>query len=480
VIEQVWHALLLQTLMLSGAVVLVRALQASVLRRFGAAAAYLGWLLLPVALLAVALPHPAIDALVIHVDVAGIAPQWAAGPATRVETTPVYVLVAVAAWLAGAAMFAGAMILRQRRFEALIDTDAERLPAGAGPAVLGVWRRRIVLPLDFDNAFDADERRLMLLHEAVHLRRADNAWNLLAAALLVLHWFNPIAWWAWRRLRADQEMSCDAAVLREQAPAALAVYAGALLKVQGVALTPPLATSWQSTHPLVERVRMLQRHRISSARHRAGLRLAALCILVAGFGGYALRAGASARAATPVEQASVMTAVTIEFDKSAATPTRIDTRLLTHVGEKATARYDSDAMKKEMLAPFEIEYTATRLDGGRLQLDTVMRYGHPLATLGSPRLITQDGQAARVELASADGAHAFAITLVPRVLPTPLAVPALPALSAPPASSALPALPPLHASLPTPPSPAALPPLPAVASTGALPAVPPPPVQRAP
>src|ERR1019366_6146319 len=103
---------------------------------------------------------------------------------------------------------------------------------------------RIVLPRDFDSAFDAEERRLMLLHEGVHLRRADNAWNLLATALLVLHWFNPVAWWAWRCLRADQETSCDAAVLRAEAPGALSVYAGALLKVQGVALAPPLATSW--------------------------------------------------------------------------------------------------------------------------------------------------------------------------------------------------------------------------------------------
>ena len=466
--EHLVHALLLQALALSIATLGVLALQATVLRRFGAAAAHVAWLLVPVALLAVALPHPAVDALVVHVDVAALTPAWIASPAPA-AANPAWPSVVVVAWSAGAVLLLALLVRRQRGFEAQLSRTGAvaRLPAGAGPAVMGLWRRRIVLPLDFDSAFDADERRLMLLHEGVHLRRGDNLWNLLAAALLVLHWFNPIAWWAWRRMRADQETSCDAAVLREESPQALPVYVGALLKVQGVALAAPLATSWQSTHPLVERVRMLHLHRTSIARHRAGLRIAALAILLAGIGGYALRAGASAPAVSvSVGEAAVATAVEIEFDKSASHPTKIASRLLTRGGEKATLRYASDAMKKEMLAPFEVEYTATRLDGGRLRLDTVLSYGEPLARLAAPSLITHDGEAARVEVSSADGAHAFAVTFVPSVLPAPAAppVPPAPKTLAPP----LPALPPLAVPLHTSPPPA----LPLVPSTATLPPLP--------
>ncbi len=164
---------------------------------------------------------------------------------------------------------------------------------------------------------------------------------------------------------------------------------------------------------------MLPSHRISPARHRAGLRIAALSILVAGFGGVALHAGASA---PPVVRpdTSVSTAVEIQVDGGA----RIASRLLTRDGQQARASYGDDAMKKTMAAPFEIVYTVTRLDGGSLQIDTTLRQGTPLATLASPRLLTHDGQAARVEVTSADHAHTFVVTFVPKLLAAQAAVPA--------------------------------------------------------
>ena len=471
------HGLLAQTIALSLAVVAVRALQALALRRFGAGAAYLCWLLVPVAMLAAALPHPA-AALVVHVDVPTLAPAWVtAGPVARGAAGQGAALAFAVAWLAGAVSLGALLAMRQRRFEATLTSAgdaAPRLSAGVGPAVLGVLRPRIVLPRDFESAFDARERRLMLLHEQVYLRRRDNLWNLLASALLVLHWFNPVAWWAARGLRADQELACDAAVLRRESPDALAAYAGALLKVQGVALTPPLATTWQSSHPLVERVRMLQHHRLSSARHRAGLRLAALSILVAGVGGYALRAGANA--APPPAQASVMTSFEVQIDSK----DKVAWRLLTHTGQKAMALANEGVAKKALAGPLEIAYTVTRLDGDLLQIDATLRQGEPLATLASPRLITRDGEAARVEVKSADGAHALAVTMLPKLLPPDATSPdGAGDMRQPPHSPPLPAVPPLRADAP--------PPVPAVDAvravrpTDALPPPPnlPPPPQRA-
>ena len=467
-IEQALHVLLIQTLTLAVATGAVRLLQATVVRPFGAAGRYLCWLLVPVAMAAAALPPAAVEALAIHVDVARMAPAWAAAAPATLAAPSTWPAALLAAWAGGALALLSVLVHRQRRFEALLSAsragEAPCLPAGTGPAVLGVWRRRVVLPRDFDSAFDAEERRLMLRHEDVHLRRGDNAWNLLASALLVLHWFNPIAWWAWRRLRADQETSCDAAVLREEPPGALSAYAGALLKVQGVVLAPPFATAWQSTHPLVERVRMLQAHRISPARHRAGLRLAALSIVLAGFGGHALRAGASA---PPASGGSVVrTAVDVRVDSGAP----VHVLLMTHSGETATLREEPDA-RNALAAPLEIAYTVKRLDGDRLQLDATVRQGEPLATIGSPRVVTRDGQAAHVEVKSGDGAHQVAVSFLPRVVRgASAALPPLPPLPAAPATSALPALPAVPAVDP-------LPPLPAPPSAEALPA--PPSLQRA-
>ena len=465
-IEQGLHLLAMQSLTLAVASCTVRALQATLARPYGAGARYVAWLLVPVAMLAVALPHPAVDALAIHVDVARVAPAWigAAVPA-QPQAPSSWPVVVVAAWAAGVLLLAAVLLRRQRGFEALVKPalagGAPCLPAGAGPAVLGVWRRRVVLPQDFDFAFDPEERRLMLRHEGVHLRRADNAWNLLASVLLAIHWFNPIAWWAWRCLRADQETSCDAAVLREESADALAVYAGALLKVQGVVLTPPLATSWRPAHPLVERVRMLQLHRITPARHRAGLRLAVLSILLAGFGGYALQAGASAPGS--LDGSPVRTEIDVRVDAGAP----IHVLLMTRTGETATLREDPDA-RNALAAPLELAYTVTRLKGDRLQLDATVRQGAPLATLGSPRVLTRDGQAANVQVKSSDGAHEIALSFLPRLVSAEMA--ALP----PPPEPPVPVLPPAPAVPPT----DALPPVPAVPSTEELP--PPPPAAPAP
>jgi len=451
VVEAMLHFLLVQTVALSLCVVGVRILQALVARRFGAGAGYLCWLLAPVAMLAVALPHAAHDALVVRVDVTAVAPAWAAATRAPRQSTGTAALLVGATWLAGATLLAILLVRRQSRFEAMVlraDDAPPQLPAGSGPAVLGVLRPCIALPRDFHSAFDGEERRLMLLHEQVHLRRRDNLWNLLANALLVVHWFNPIAWWAARRLRIDQETACDAAVLRHEPLPSLARYAGALLKVQGVVPVPPLAVAWQSTHPLVERVRMLQDHRLSFARHRAGLRLAALSIVLAGVGGYALQADAGA--ASGATGGPVLTAVELQVDDAAP----MASRLLTQPGQQAVMRFEPDASRPGLLAPVELAYTVTRLDGDRLQIDTALRQGEPLAAIGSPRLVVRDGQAATVRVTTSDGAHVVQASFVPRVL-----VVAPPALPQPPAVTA-----------PAPPP---------VPSTDGLPAVPPVPPQRA-
>jgi beta-lactamase regulating signal transducer with metallopeptidase domain len=51
-----------------------------------------------------------------------------------------------------------------------------------------------------------------------------------ALIVLALNWFNPIAWIAFRAFRADQELSCDAAIAAEASPETRCDYARALVK----------------------------------------------------------------------------------------------------------------------------------------------------------------------------------------------------------------------------------------------------------
>ena len=80
------------------------------------------------------------------------------------------------------------------------------------PLALGVLRPTILLPLEAKDWPD-ERRRLVLLHELLHLRRGDIGLSLLAQLARALHWPNPLAWTGVRALRRTSEMACDEAVI---------------------------------------------------------------------------------------------------------------------------------------------------------------------------------------------------------------------------------------------------------------------------
>jgi bla regulator protein blaR1 len=51
-------------------------------------------------------------------------------------------------------------------------------------AVYGLRRPQLLLPSNFLQRYDADQRHIILAHEAVHLQRKDNLWNFAASLLL--------------------------------------------------------------------------------------------------------------------------------------------------------------------------------------------------------------------------------------------------------------------------------------------------------
>ncbi|MBD7968812.1 M56 family metallopeptidase [Paenibacillus gallinarum] len=78
-----------------------------------------------------------------------------------------------------------------------------------GPALIGVIRPRILLPASMEGTFSAKELKYIFLHELVHYKHKDILVNWVMLFLLVVHWFNPVLWYAYRRMREDQELSCD-------------------------------------------------------------------------------------------------------------------------------------------------------------------------------------------------------------------------------------------------------------------------------
>lgn len=138
------------------------------------------------------------------------------------------------AGMSGAAALAllGAAVLlerRRRRWRAMeVDGVPVLLSPDTGPAVVGLFRSRIVLPAWVMDA-DADERALLLEHEREHVRAGDP--RLLALGLLAVAaapW-SPAAWFQLRRLRLAMEVDCDARVLARRAD--VRAYGTLLLEV---------------------------------------------------------------------------------------------------------------------------------------------------------------------------------------------------------------------------------------------------------
>ena len=102
----------------------------------------------------------------------------------------------------------------------------------SSPAVTGVLRPTLLLPADFDHEFTPGEAQLVLKHELMHLKRGDLPLNALMCVLMALHWFNPLLWIAFFRIRTDREAACDAQVLHDAPHGRRIEYGHALLKVE--------------------------------------------------------------------------------------------------------------------------------------------------------------------------------------------------------------------------------------------------------
>ncbi len=99
------------------------------------------------------------------------------------------------------------------------------------PALFGLFRPRILLPLGFEQTFNSEQINYILLHELVHFKRKDLWVNWVARLLATIHWFNPLLWYAYFRMKEDQEMACDARAISRITPEQANDYAYTLIKL---------------------------------------------------------------------------------------------------------------------------------------------------------------------------------------------------------------------------------------------------------
>jgi beta-lactamase regulating signal transducer with metallopeptidase domain len=235
---EVLDAFLRANLVASFAILAVMALRIPARLRFGPELAYRLWAAPPLAAIATIVPlrtgTPGVHALT-HLAPTSLAPGL------------------LLLWIAGL-IGAVALMARLQR-----DFLREARRGRAGPAVVGVVTPKVIMPPD-DGRYSPEERALIRAHEREHIIRKDPRAGALMAAFQCLAWFNPLVHLGVHLARLDQELACDAAVLRRH-PGNRTLYAKTLLKTQLAGCALPLGCYWpaRGRHPLEVRVELLRR-----------------------------------------------------------------------------------------------------------------------------------------------------------------------------------------------------------------------------
>ena len=200
-------------------------------------------------------------------------------------------------WAGGALFIFGLSLWRQHVFMQTVKREAvnvsprlqhiarqvgaqvglKRLPVVAssfissGPLVTGLARPVVLLPAWFETDYDDTQQRAALAHELTHVRRGD-LWALqLAEFFIACMWFNPLAYYAHRAFRTDQEAACDADVLKTGTASPHAYGATLIKAVKSAAQErPPAAASLPLTHALKERLSRMTHPAPTRTRRLAG------------------------------------------------------------------------------------------------------------------------------------------------------------------------------------------------------------------
>jgi bla regulator protein BlaR1 len=235
-LENTFNWLLEQQLLISLLILSLLVLERYSLKWLNANFVYKLWLMLPITLLLANMPEHFKPLPNNVISTMLISPKQ--GFSTTISISWVLVYSAIFSILALTAIVVHLRFINQLRLtnlddKVLIDAhpDMQLLQSSAvsTPMVIGLFSNQLVLPTAYTQHIDSTALTLIIEHEKVHIKRADNLFNALALMATLLIWFNPLAWLGYMSFRRLQELSCDEKVLTNKTTQQRILYSKALI-----------------------------------------------------------------------------------------------------------------------------------------------------------------------------------------------------------------------------------------------------------
>lgn len=118
------------------------------------------------------------------------------------------------------------------------------------PLTVGLFRTTLLLPAD---ALQTRGLHDILLHELTHVKRCDIARKWFSLLVRCVHWFNPLVYFACRKLDETCEISCDLAVTKKMNDGEKQGYMRTILSLASPKKALPLAAPMSSCKAQIER-----------------------------------------------------------------------------------------------------------------------------------------------------------------------------------------------------------------------------------
>ncbi|MDQ9092220.1 M56 family metallopeptidase [Pseudoalteromonas haloplanktis] len=278
-LEITFNWLIEQQLLFSILIVSLLVLERYSLKWLNANFVYKLWLLIPIALLLANLPAHLKPLQSAAISTMLITPNKALGANFSISWALLYGVIF--SLLAVITALTHQRFIKQLQLMPLNDKSFARdnptiqllqSDAVSTPMVIGLLRTQLVLPTGYLQKTDSASLKLIIEHEKVHIKRADNLLNMLLLITTLVFWFNPLAWLGYLSFRRLQELSCDEKVLANKNTQQRILYSKALINCAASSRAGLMAYShYGDKNTMLQRLNQIKNNGNSSLVAKAAL-----------------------------------------------------------------------------------------------------------------------------------------------------------------------------------------------------------------